>query len=84
MPKTAAELEQLRAEKFAEIERYFAGRSSDPTQAALLASEMWEQFEKLASETAQPRTPLEASLKEYCVIVREIVALLVKVIASQK
>jgi hypothetical protein len=83
VPKTAAQLEQLRAEKFAEIERHFAG-SSDPSQAAVVSVEMWEEAEKLGGDAAQPRTPLEALLKEYCAIVREIVDLLDKAIASQK
>jgi hypothetical protein len=83
VPKTAAQLEQLRAEKFAEIERHFA-RSSDPSQAAIVAVEMWEQAEKLGGDAAQPRTSLEALLTDYCAIVREIVDLLDKIIAAQK
>jgi hypothetical protein len=81
VPKTAAQLELLRAEKFAEIERHFAG-SSDPSQAAVLAVEMWEQAEKLGGDAARPGTPLEALLRDYCAIVREIVDLLDKIIAS--
>jgi hypothetical protein len=68
---------RLRAEKFAEIERYFAS-SSDPSGAAILAIEMWEDAEKQAGDTVQTRTPCDALLKEYCAIVREIVSLLDK------
>jgi hypothetical protein len=84
LTKTAAELETLRAEKFAEIERHFADRSSDPSQAALLSIEMWEDAAKRAGDTVQPGTPFEALLKDYCAIVREIIALLDKVIESAK
>jgi hypothetical protein len=83
LPRTAAELETLRAQKFAEIERYFAS-SSDPSWAAILAIEMWEEAEKQAGDALQARTPCDALLKDYCAIVREIVGLLDKAIASQK
>jgi hypothetical protein len=83
LPRTAAELETLRAEKFAEIERYFVS-SSDPSGAAILAIEMWEEAEKQASDTVQTRTPCDALLKDYCAIVREIVDLLDKAVALQK
>ena len=82
VPKTAVELEELRAEKFAEIERYFVGKSSDPSQAAIHAVEMWEQAEKQSAEGTQPRTSFEVLLEDYCNIVREIVVLLDSVISS--
>jgi hypothetical protein len=59
LTKTAAERETQRAEKFADIERHFAEKSSDPSQAAMLAVEMWEEADKRAGDAAKLGTPIE-------------------------